>query len=61
MESTTIDLLIGSGILLKVRKLIVLPSGMFLVASKFGYIVTGKFPDHNQCCSYLVCHCSSCT
>ena len=22
---------------------------MFLIPSKFGYIVTGKFPDNNQC------------
>ena len=25
---------------------------MFLISSKFGYIVTGKFPDNNQC----LCH-----
>jgi len=28
---------------------IVLPSGLFLLSSKFGYLLTGKFVDPNCC------------
>ena len=31
---------------------VILPSGMFLISSKFGYIVTGKFSENKQC----LCH-----
>ena len=48
LENTTIDLLIRSG-----NDKVILPSGMFLIPSKFGYIVTGKFPDNKQC----LCNC----
>ena len=54
LENTTIDLLIGLDYFWDIVEgdKVVLPSGMFLVPSKFGYIVTGKFPDNVQC----LCH-----
>ena len=51
LEKTTADLLIGSDYFWDIVEgdKVTLPSGMFLISSKFGYIVTGKFPDYNQC------------
>ena len=45
LENTTIDLLIGSDYFWDIIESdkVTLPSGMFLLPSKFGYIVTGKF------------------
>ena len=55
LENTTIDLLIGSDYFWEIigNDKVILPSGMFLIPSKFGYIVTGKFPDNKQC----LCNC----
>ena len=55
LENTTIDLLIGSDYFWEIigNDKVILPSGMFLIPSKFGYIVTGKFPDDKQC----LCNC----
>ena len=43
-ETTTIDLLIGSDYFWEIvgGDKVVLPSGMFMLPSKFGFIVTGK-------------------
>ena len=51
LESTTVDLLIGSDYFWDIEEgdKVILPSGMFLIRSKFGYIVTGKFPDNYKC------------
>ena len=55
LENTTIDLLVGSDYFWEIigNDRVILPSGMFLIPSKFGYIVTGKFPDDKQC----LCNC----
>jgi len=46
LETTTVDVLIGSDFFWDSvgGDKVVLPSGMFLLFSKFGYIVTGKYP-----------------
>ena len=56
LENTTIDLLIGSDYFWDIigNDKVTLPSGMFLIPSKFGYIVSGKFPDNKQCLCNLV-------
>ena len=55
LENTIIDLLIGSDYFWEIigNDKVILPSGMSLIPSKFGYIVTGKFPDDKQC----LCNC----
>ena len=47
LESADVDILIGSDFFWNIigGDKIVLPSGMFMLPSKFGYIVTGKCPD----------------
>ena len=47
METTTIDVLIGSDFFWEIvgGDKVVLPSGMFMLPSKFGYIVTDKCPE----------------
>ena len=49
-EVTTIDLLIGSDYFWDVvgGDKIMLPSGMFMLPSKFGYIITGRCPEANH-------------
>ena len=56
LENTTIDLLVGSDYFWHIigNDKVTLPSGTFLIPSKFGYIVTGKFPDNKQCLCNLV-------
>jgi len=46
LETTTVDVLIGSDFFWDIvgGDKVVLPSGMFMLSSKFGYIVTGKCP-----------------
>ena len=52
-EPVNIDLLMGSGYfwnILETEK-VTLPSGLYLVSSKIGYILTGKYsdPGHMNC------------
>ena len=49
-ESLDVDILIGSDFFWDIvgGDKIVLPSGMFMLPSKFGYIVTGKCPDSQR-------------
>ena len=56
LENTTIDLLIGSDYFWEIVEgdKVILPSGMFMIPSKLGYIITGKFPDNSQCFSNCV-------
>ena len=51
LENTTIYLLIESDYFWEIigNNKVILLSDMFLISSKFGYIVTGKFPDDKQC------------
>ena len=56
LENTMIDLLIGSDYFWDIIESdkVTLPSGMILLPSKFGYIVTGKFRDTKQClCNHV--------
>ena len=54
-ETANIDILIGADYFWQFINghKIVLPSGMFLIPSKLGYLLTGKYPeladDHNKC------------
>ena len=47
LEPNTVDLLIGSDYfwLIVGAEKIVLPSGLFLISSKIGYILTGSYLD----------------
>ena len=50
LESVAIDLLIGSDYFWNIVGgiKVMLPSGMFMLPSKFGYIITGKCPDTRE-------------
>ena len=50
--SETVDILVGSDYFWNIvdNKRIVLPSGLFLLSSKLGYIVTGKYLDPTTDC-----------
>ena len=50
LESLDVDILIGSDFFWNIvgGDKIVLPSGMFMLPSKFGYIVTGKSPNNQN-------------
>ena len=49
-ESVAIDLLIGSDFFWDIvgGNKVMLPSGMFILPSKFGYIITGRCPDTKE-------------
>ena len=50
LESVAIDLLIGSDFFWDIvgGNKVMLPSGMFILPSKFGYIITGRCPDTRE-------------
>ena len=50
LESVAIDLLIGSDFFWDIvgGNKVILPSGMFILPSKFGYIITGRCPDTRE-------------
>ena len=50
LSSATIDILLGSDYFWNIVDggRIVLPSGLLLVSSKLGYILTGKYPDPTE-------------
>ena len=52
-ELSTVDILIGSDFFWHIvgGNKMVLPSGMFMLSSKFGYIVTSKCSNSNNYCS----------
>ena len=52
-ELSTVDILIGSVFFWSIvgGNKMTLPSGMFMLSSKFGYIVTGKCSNSNNYCS----------
>ena len=49
LETMAIDLLVGSDYFWDVvgGDKIILPSGIFMLPSKFGYIITGRYPENN--------------
>ena len=57
-EPSNVDLLIGSDYFWSIlgTEKVILPSGLYLISSKIGYILTGKYsdPDHMSCKSYTV-------
>ena len=56
-EPSNVDLLIGSDYFWSIlgTKKVILPSGLYLISSKIGYILTGKYsdPDHMSCKSHI--------
>ena len=56
-EPSNADLLIGSDYFWSIlgTEKVILPSGLYLISSKIGYILTGKYsdPDHMSCKSHI--------
>jgi len=56
----TIDLLVGSDYLWDIvgKDRVVLPSGLLLLSSRLGYIITGRFYDHTGCDKQIISSCA---